>query len=272
MSGVDPGMTMVRCVVLLSTGLWCLVGTSWAQSPAVWEYAETGTVTPIAARLQVDLSSIETSPGEVGSLPARFNWKGTLLQSGLLLGTQHSLRMVQEKTRAHLGGPFWRDYLTSVSGLSGWNDGNPVITNYVGHPMMGAVTGFIQIHNDPRGVALEWDPQNPGYWKSRFKALGWATAYSTSYEIAPWGEAGIGNVGYDRGTMGYVDLVVTPLGGFGMLLLEDYLDRHVIKRLERGKRVRQARILRFVLNPQRSIANVLRFERPSFRDTRADPE
>lgn len=75
-----------------------------------------------------------------------------------------------------------RDYLTSVSGLSGWNDGNPVITNYVGHPMMGAITGFIQVQNDPRGITLEWNARNPKYWKSRFKALGWATLYSTSYE------------------------------------------------------------------------------------------
>jgi hypothetical protein len=134
--------------------------------------------------------------------------------------------------------------------------------------MMGAVTGFVQIQNDPHGVALEWDPRNPAYWKSRFKALGWATAYSTSYELAPWGEAGIGNVGYDRGTMGYVDLVVTPIGGFAMLLLEDYLDAQVIKKLEQGKSSRRARLLRIILNPQRSLANLLRFERPSHRDTR----
>ena len=141
--------------------------------------------------------------------------------------------MLQSKTRKHLGGPFWPDYVYSLEGLHGWNDGNPAITNYVGHPMMGAITGFIQIQNDPGGIALGWQPENPAYWKSRFKALGWAAAYSTSYELAPWGEAGIGNVGYDRGTMGYIDLVITPLAGFGMIVLEDYLDDAVIKRLER---------------------------------------
>jgi hypothetical protein len=207
------------------------------------------------------------SPPEDRSDPG-FNWKGTLAQSGLLLATQHSLRMVQAKTRKHLGGPFWRDYVKSVAGLHGWNDGNPVITNYVGHPMMGAVTGYIQIQNDPEGRTLDWDPRNPAYWRSRFKALGWATAYSTSYELAPWGEAGIGNVGYDPGTMGYVDLVVTPLAGFGMVLLEDYLDKKIIERLEQGSSARPLRILRVVMNPQRSIANLLRFKRPSHRDTR----
>jgi hypothetical protein len=197
-----------------------------------------------------------------------FQWGPALKQSAMFMGVQHSLRMIQEKTREHLDGKFWHDYLNSVSGLSGWNDGNPVITNYVGHPMMGAVTGFVQIHNDPRGVGLEWAPHDRAYWKSRFKALGWATLYSTSYELAPWGEAGIGNVGYDRGTMAAVDLVVTPLGGFGMILLEDWLDKHYIRNIEQRTTPGKARFLRVVMNPQRSIANLLRFKRPSYRDTR----
>lgn len=68
--------------------------------------------------------------------------------------------------------------------------------------------------------------------------------------------------------MGYVDLVVTPIAGFAMLLLEDYLDAKVIKKLEQGGSPRRARLLRIILNPQRSLANLLRFERPSHRDTR----
>jgi hypothetical protein len=193
---------------LLCACLLGIVSTTWAQSPSGATSAEMLS-TSGWARQQTESFEAEHSSRQTETPSPRFNWKGALTQSGLLLATQRSLRMVQRKTRAHLGGPFWRDYVTSVSGLSGWNDGNPVITNYVGHPTRGAVTGFVQIQNDPHGVALEWDPRNPAYWKSRFKALGWATAYSTSYELAPWGEAGIGNVGYDRGTMGYVDLVVT---------------------------------------------------------------
>ena len=237
----------------------------------------------VVPRLESSRASLfRLSPQEAASLApveesARgvdpgFNWSGALAQSGLLLGVQHSLRMAQEKTRRHLGGPFWHDYMESVAGLSGWNDGNPEITNFVGHPMMGAVTGYVQIQNDPDGRALEWDPQNPDYWKSRLKALGWAAAYSTGYELAPWGEAGIGNVGYDRGTMGSVDLVVTPLAGFGMILLEDYLDKKIIERREQGEGAGRLRIVRVILNPQRSIANLLRFERPWHRDTRPYPD
>jgi hypothetical protein len=198
----------------------------------------------------------------------RFNWRGALAQSGFFLGVQHSLRMFQHKTRRHLDGPFWHDYVHSLEGLSGWDDGNPFITNYGGHPMMGSITGFIQIQNDPRGIALGWDPGNPAYWQSRFKGLGWAAIYSTSYELAPWGEAGIGNVGYDRGTMGYVDLVVTPLAGFGVMLLEDFLDAKLIAPLERDKREFVMRLLRVLFNPSRSIANMMRLHRPSHRDTR----
>jgi hypothetical protein len=78
-------------------------------------------------------------------------------------------------------------------------------------------------------------------------------------------------VGYDPGTMGYVDLVVTPAGGLGMILLEDYLDKKLIRKLEQGKSTGQARLLRVILNPQRSIANLLRFKRPSHRDARGLP-
>ena len=177
--------------------------------------------------------------------------------------------MVQQKTRDKLGGPFWADYVHSVEGLHGWDDGNPAITNFGGHPMMGAITSYIQIQNDPQGVSLTWDPDNRAYWSSRLKGLGWAAAYSTSYELAPWGEAGIGNVGYDRGTMGYIDLVVTPLAGLGWVLLEDYLDAKVIAWYERGRdRTMMVRVLRVILNPSRSVANAMRFKRPSYRDTR----
>jgi hypothetical protein len=200
--------------------------------------------------------------------PRGINWRGTLTQSGLLLGIQHSLRMLQGKTRRQLGGPFWHDYLYSLHGLHGWDDGNPWITNYGGHPIMGGITGFIQIQNDPRGIALGWDPHNPAYWRSRFKALGWAAAYSTSYELAPWGEAGIGNVGYERGTMGYVDLVITPFAGLGMVIFEDWLDDKLIAPLERGKSDFTKRLLRIVFNPSRAIANAMRWQRPSHRDTR----
>jgi hypothetical protein len=209
----------------------------------------------------------ETQTGSVTEAGA-FDWQGALLQSGLFLTAQHTARMTRQYKREALGGPFWQDYANSVRGLQGWDDGNPFQTNYIGHPLMGGISGFIQIQNDPRGIDLEWNPGDSTYWKSRLKALGWAAVYSTTFELAPWGEAGIGNDGLEPGTMGYVDLVLTPLGGFGWILLEDYLDASVIRKIEANGVTGKVRVLRVALNPGRSVANLLRFKRPSHRDTR----
>src|SRR3954454_10378968 len=86
-----------------------------------------------------------------------FQWKPALMQSGLMLASQHALRMVQPKTRRELGGPFVSDYFESVSTIHTWNDPDSILTNYVGHPMMGAVAAYIQIFNDPPARCLQFD-------------------------------------------------------------------------------------------------------------------
>ena len=134
--------------------------------------------------------------------------------------------------------------------------------------MQGGVAGFIQIQNDPGGITRElgWDG---AYWRSRLKAMAWSAAYSTQFEIGPISEATIGHVGKRAGTAGYTDLVVTPVGGLGMTVLEDALDRFVLRRFEsNSSSANWQRILRMTLNPQRSLANLLRFKRPWHRDTR----
>jgi hypothetical protein len=202
------------------------------------------------------------------AVPAGFRWKSALLQSGFLLGLQHGFRMFEIETRRELDGPFFKDYVDSVRGLQGWGDGDTWVTNYVAHPLMGATSGYIQVHNDPGGMGLEFG-KDPAYWKSRLKAMGWAAAYSLQFELGPAGEAGIGNVGLRPGTMGFVDLVVTPLGGFGLMILEDFLDRRVICKLEAGTSSRNARgFYRIALNPTRSLANFLRLQHIYHRDTR----
>jgi hypothetical protein len=197
-----------------------------------------------------------------------FQWQPALMESGLMLSFQHATRMVQAKTRRELGGPFFSDYFESVSTIHTWNDSNSILTNYVGHPMMGAVAGYIQIFNDPRGRCLKFEPSSRSYWKSRLKAMAWSAAYSTQFEIGPISEASIGNVGKQPPTMGVVDLVVTPIGGFAVTLLEDFVDRRFISQWERGASPTKARFYRVALNPCRSLANLLRFKRPSYRDAR----
>ena len=196
-----------------------------------------------------------------------FHWKTAIAQSGIFLGVQHAGRMVQSKTRRELAGPFWSDYFDAASSIHTWNDGDPLSTNYLGHPVMGAITGYIQVFNDPQGRRLEFDLSAKQYWKSRLKAMGWSALYSAQFEIGPISEASIGNVGKHPPAMAVVDLVVTPVGGFALMLLEDYLDKRFISRLERAGGMK-ARVYRVVFNPSRSIANILRWKRPSYRDNR----
>ncbi len=208
------------------------------------------------------------SPHIVSGTSDGFQWKPALLESALLLTAQHASRMVQAKTRRELGGPFFADYFESASNIHTWNDSNSILTNYIGHPLLGSVIGYIQIFNDPRGRNLEFDPSSRAYWKSRLRAMAWTAVYSTQFEIGPISEASIGNVGKHSPTMAVVDLVVTPVGGFVVTLLEDYLDTRFISRWERGTSIAGARFYRVALNPGRALANLLRFQRPSYRDHR----
>lgn len=198
-----------------------------------------------------------------------FRWEPALRQSGFFLGIMHAWRLATEPgTRAELRGPFLRDYFSAVTGVRGWGDGDPFIVNYVGHPFQGAVHGYIQIHNDPRAQRLEFGV-NRSYWTSRLRAMAFAAAASTQFELGPISEASIGNVGKNRIGAGAVDLVITPVGGFGVLLLEDFLDRYVVRRIERWTRHPVLRaVARGALNPNRSFANLMRKRVLWHRDTR----
>jgi len=205
-------------------------------------------------------------PGEKLAADQSFHWLTAIKQSLLFLGVQHGYAMTQPKTRRDLKGPFFKDYVRSVKSLHGWEDGGRFFTNYVAHPMQGSLLGFIQIQNDPNGMNLSYDNSN-AYWRSRLKALAWSAAWSTQFEIGPVSQASIGNVGL-HGKQTYVDLVVTPIGGFGLLVLEDFLDKHIISMIERrNSRSFYLKVSsRTFLNPTRSVANLLRFKTPWYRD------
>ncbi len=203
-----------------------------------------------------------------------FDWSAAFRQSMIFLGIEHAFRLATESaTRAELKGAFFKDYFKAVRSLRGWDDGDPFLVNYIGHPMAGSVAGFIQVHNDPKGARQEVS-LNKSYWRSRLKAFGWSFAYSTQFELGLFSEAALGNIGIRpygkaRHPMAYVDLVVTPVVGTGWLVGEDMLDRYLIRRLEDNISSRVARLLiRTFLNPSRSFANLLRGQRPWYRDNR----
>ena len=201
-------------------------------------------------------------------------WRKLYRQSLLFLSIEHGFRLAtQPDTRASLRGPFFKDYFKSVRNLRGWGDGDPFLTNYIGHGMMGAVTGFMWLNNDPK--SRKPDVQfNREYFKHRLRAMTFSAVYSTQFELGLISEATLGNVGLVPGDksphpMAYTDLVITPTLGTLWLIGEDALERFVVRPIERRTSNRFSRLMvRSWLNPSRSFANLLRGKWFWYRDDR----
>lgn len=215
----------------------------------------------------VEAATMSTDPSEIPAAPS--TWKGAFVDSFRLLMLEHSFRVAFEsKTRRELGGHFFGDYIRSVKFPTTWDDGDSWRKNYVGHPIHGAAAGFIWLdhedgaHDPKLGFSGE-------YWGSRARAMTWAAWYSLQFEIGPFSEASIGNVGMQPGTAGWVDHVVTPVGGLGFMVAEDALDRHLITRIESWTDSRVLRaISRVALNPSRAMSNIAQGRAPWFRAVR----
>ena len=235
----------------------------FADAPAGAPAASVTAIPPVAP---APLIKNEVPP------PPSFHWKPAIEQSLFFLGLQNGYRFTQSKTRNNLGGNFFDAWATSIHNIGrGWGDGDDVVTNYFGHPMEGALAGYIQIQNDPNG-AKQQIGMNGDYWRSRLKAMAWAAIYSTQFEIGPVSEATIGHVGRDRRTQGSVDLVTTPTAGLGFILGEDLIDRHIIQPWERTHtNPILGAMMRSLLNPDRSMANLIRLKAPWHRDDRDGP-
>lgn len=196
-------------------------------------------------------------------------WKPLLTESLFFLGVEHGFRLATEQpTRENLPGPFFHDWWQAVGNLHGWADGDDFLINYVGHPMQGAVAGYIWVQNDPKYQKVEFG-KNRAYWKSRLRAAAYAWAYSEQFEIGPISEATIGKIQARYPQQGYVDHVITPAIGLCWMLAEDSLDKYLIARVESRTQNRWVKMfLRAGLNPTRSMANAMRLEVPWHRDTR----
>src|SRR5207248_7510518 len=201
----------------------------------------------------------EQSDAFIASPPSRreehFHWGRALFESFTFLAIEQAY-VVKDDYRwvtVENGVPFnhyWRDYKQSLSTWihSGWNDGDPALYSYLGHPIQGAFTGYIQVQNDPAGEKLEFSKTRE-YWRSRMKALLWNTVYSTQWNIGPLSELTFEKDGSwarppwnHDGTWpchekhcftgaGQVDLVTTPVGGFAWMIMEDVLDKEVARRV-----------------------------------------
>jgi hypothetical protein len=158
-----------------------------------------------------------------------------------------------------------------------WTDYNPFLDDYVGHPMMGAITNDLWIQNDPKSMTVEASSSWP-YWRRMLRAGAFSTAYSFWWKLGPTGEASIGHNGdhaepYDNGLhesneTGWVELVTTPVGGALWTMAEDVLDKHVVAPVEGDGRNPFAMLGLSFLEPAHATANILRFRAPWYRDDR----
>lgn len=197
------------------------------------------------------------------------DWDRLGRQSSLFLGVEHAFRLATEPgTRQGLRGSFFSGWAHAAGNLHGWSDGDPFYVNYIGHPMQGAVAGYIWAHNDLDYAGAEIG-RNAFYWRSRLRATAYSWAYSTLFEIGPLSEASIGKIQSRYPQQGFVDHVVTPVIGLGWMISEDALDKYVIQRLEQRYANPYLRLLvRGALNPSRSFANAMRLKVPWARDDR----
>lgn len=223
-----------------------------------------------------------------------FHWGRALFESFTFLAIEQSYVVKDDYhwVTVENGIPlnhYWRDYKASLSTWihSGWDDGDPFLYSYVGHPIQGALTEYIQIQNDPQGRDLEFS-NSKAYWWSRFKAFWWNAAYSTQWNIGPLSEMTVekyGTVNIARRAwnhdgsypcyqhcvsgVGQVDLVTTPVGGALWLLTEDVLDKKINRPIEGATRNHfLIDFMRCALNPTRSGANILHGKRPWYRASR----
>jgi hypothetical protein len=283
------GMTLL--LPLLLTSFVC------AQSSSICNLYSPPCVVPISDQHYLDSGIANYSPAVLSEhiapdqlKPEHFHWGHALRESFIFLSLEQAY-VVKDDYRwvtAENGIPFnhyWRDYKYSLHTWidSGWNDGDDHLYNYVGHPIQGAMTSFIQIQNDPQGRDLEFS-NTKAYWWSRLKATMWNAAYSTQWSIGPLSELTVEKYGspvrtpWNRnGTWpctekncftgtGQVNLVVTPIGGLGWMLAEDVLDRFVVMHVENATANRfLIDMTRCAVNPIRGGAFILHGKAPWYR-------
>src|SRR6267142_3972870 len=239
--------------------------------------AQSQSIDVFASPVPASDSGAPTIPRESVIRPVRItteqekgvDWGRLVNQSLLFMSFENAFRCATEQgTRDGFSNPFFRGYLNSVGNLHGWNDGDPFLVNYVGHPMQGAVSGYLWTQND-RGYRDIQFGSNRRYWKGKLRGAAYSYIYSVLFEIGPMSEASIGNIQSYYPQQGFVDHVVTPVIGLGWTITEDAVDQYIIRYIERRTSNQWARLLvRGGLNPSRSMANVLAFKTPWHRDNR----
>ena len=140
--------------------MWTLLAVPWTA------WAQDGSSDISELPILPDTSAI--TPRAVPKPPG-VQWKSVINQSSRFLVLENAFRYATEAATRDPGLPYFRGYLDAVGNLHGWADGDPFYVNYVGHPMQGAVSGYIWTLNDTQYRYVHFG-KDPEYWKSRLRA------------------------------------------------------------------------------------------------------
>ncbi len=208
----------------------------------------------------------------------RVSWARVLGESFEFLAAQHggNISMDRDTRYALTHGSFWDDYIYCVDHYrySRWKDDDPFSIDYIGHPMMGAMTNSIYEQNDPKQRALMFE-NTKRYWMGRLRATAYSAAYSAQWKVGPISEASIGNTGINyylradgvsTNETGMQDFFITPIGGLAWNVGEDAMDRLVFSHILHSQKNRAVLFVASVLTPLKSAANLSRFRAPYYRD------
>jgi hypothetical protein len=253
---------------------------------ATVDAAAAGVVRPPPAKLTREekiLSEAQRNTAcEEGTLrgkPCRVSWSRLLGESFFFLAAQHGGNIAMDHdTRDQLThGDFWAKYEYCVEHYrwSRWKDDDPFGVDYIGHPMMGAVTNSMYEQNDPKQRALMYE-NTRRYWMGRLKATAYSAAYSAQWKIGPASEASIGNTGINyyirardgvwTNETGMQDFFMTPIGGLAWNVGEDAIDRFILSHVRHGTRNKWLLLASSLSTPGKSAANISRFRAPYYRD------
>ncbi len=279
----------------LKSGGTCIVGTFTQSTPLPLKLIRVSesTASPMSYAVRpltvTDCQTDRNGPKVSAVAHGGIHWGLLLREWWLDIGIEQSERLIQEaKTRDQLNGKFFKEWFNDVAqyryGL--WNDGDKFFTSYIGHPLQGAVVEGVFWQNDDRVRFSEQDFHSAAYRKALLEAFAFATLDAVQWKLGPVSEASIGHVGlpahwwdtpyycnlyheYCHPRTGLNDLVMNEVGGTVLTIAFQWTDKHVQVPIER--RFHNRGIIdttRILGNPPQTLANLLRFRRPWFRDNR----
>lgn len=267
-----------RKLAIIVFSLWLMSVPSWAQPSPAPAPSDTGSTTVPKPRA-LTLPETKRHTG--------IDWGPLLREWFLNLTMEHTVRILKEpKTRDALSGRYFNDWFSTVStyNFDRWDDNDKFITSNLSHPMQGAIVAAIFWQNDNNVRFSEQDFHSAAYRHALLHAFAFVTFDAVQWKLGPLSESSIGNVGLPahwweadckqlnarcEPRTGLNDLLLNEIGGIPMTIGFQWLDKHLQKGIEARTESRGLiDATRMLTNPPATVANILRFRRPWFRDNR----